>query len=159
MITLNIYYVMNVVILQQWIVNQNKRGLKMKIKKLKKIPIIIFAIVIFILSSFRQKLPLPGEGVPIPDYSFYIYHIGEFGLFSMFLMLGFYPEFKLYFLMGISLLYGIFDEVHQYFVPTRFFDVVDILCNSIGVILGVIFSLVVYRIKNKKKIMERINHG
>ena len=124
----------------------------MKIKKLKKVPIIVFAILIFVLSSFRQKLPIPGEGVPIFDYSFYIYHIGEFGLFSMLLMLGFYPEFKLYFLIGFSLLYAIFDEVHQYFVPTRFFDVVDILCNSIGVILGIIFSLIIYKIiKSDKK--------
>ena len=127
----------------------------MKIKKLKKIPVIIFTILIFILSSFRQKLPLPGEGVSAPDYSMYIYHIGEFGLFTMLLMLGFYPQFKLYFLIGISLLYGVLDEIHQFFVPTRYFDVVDILCNSIGVVLGVIFCLIIYR--NKNKIMERFN--
>ncbi|GAH22780.1 unnamed protein product, partial [marine sediment metagenome] len=32
----------------------------------------------------------------------------------------------------VSILYGILDEIHQYFVPTRFFDEIDIFCNIIG---------------------------
>jgi len=107
----------------------------MKIKSLKRIPVIILTIVIFVLSSLTQKIPTGGRYNI--NYIFIILHIGEFGLFSMFLMLGFYPKVKSYFLIMISILYGILDEIHQYFVPTRFFDVVDILCNIIGSMLGV----------------------
>ena len=125
----------------------------MKIKKLKKIPVIVLAITIFILSSFKQRLPTGGEGPPNYFYKIFLMllHMGEFGLFAMFLMLGFYPQFKLYFLIGISLLYGVLDEIHQFFIPTRYFDVVDILCDSIGTILGVLFCLIIYKAYKRKK--------
>lgn len=87
-----------------------------------------------------------------------VLHIGEFGLFSILLLLGFWPKFKLYFLVIVSMLYGYLDEVHQYFVPTRYYDIVDIVCNFIGVILGVIiyFSLV-FIIKVLKAIDDEYN--
>jgi len=115
----------------------------MKIKNLKRIPVIILTIVIFVLSSLKQKIP-PIGAYKI-DYLFIVLHIGEFGLFSMLLMLGFYPQFKSYYLVMGCILYGILDEIHQYFVPTRFFDVLDILCNIVGAILGVlIYFLLLY---------------
>jgi len=113
-----------------------------EIKKLRKIPVFVFIIIIFILSSRTQKIPPPGTYYI--DYFYVFLHIGEFGLFTMLLMLGFYPQVNLFKLIGISLLYSVLDEVHQYFVPTRFFDVVDILSNSIGVISGVVFYMLIY---------------
>lgn len=38
------------------------------------------------------------------------------------------------FLIGTS--YGIFDEIHQLFVPNRIFSLWDIACDGIGVLLG-----------------------
>ena len=64
----------------------------MEIKKLKKIPVFIFIIIIFVLSSRTQRIPLPGTYYI--DYFYVFLHIGEFGLFTMLLMLGFYPQVK-----------------------------------------------------------------
>ncbi len=39
--------------------------------------------------------------------------------------------------------YDISDEIHQYFVPTRYCTVFDMCVNSIGSIVGVLFYVVV----------------
>jgi len=36
-----------------------------------------------------------------------------------------------------SILYGISDEIHQHFVPMRQSDILDVLADAIGSILGV----------------------
>lgn len=41
--------------------------------------------------------------------------------------------------------YGIFDEIHQYFVPTRYCTLLDMYINIIGSITGVLFYLVLSR--------------
>jgi len=43
----------------------------------------------------------------------------------------------------LAILYGITDEIHQYFVPGRFADILDLLSDSIGAIVGQFL----YRIK------------
>lgn len=39
----------------------------------------------------------------------------------------------------LSSLYGISDEIHQYFVPYRDADLMDILADTLGVVMGVYF--------------------
>lgn len=39
----------------------------------------------------------------------------------------------------VSLLYAVFDEIHQYLVPTRDGKVTDVLIDTIGIILGLWF--------------------
>ncbi|MBI3119750.1 MAG: VanZ family protein [Candidatus Hydrogenedentes bacterium] len=34
--------------------------------------------------------------------------------------------------LGFALLYGLFDEAHQYFVPTRSFDPLDLIADAFG---------------------------
>jgi len=80
-----------------------------------------------------------------------ILHIGEFGLFSMLLMFGFHPKVKYYILILISMLYAVSDEIHQYFVPTRYFAVLDIIHDCVGVILGVIIFFMLITIKKWTK--------
>ncbi len=45
-------------------------------------------------------------------------------------------------------LYGISDEIHQYFVPSRYADMADVVANTIGSICGV---YIYYRWKVRKK--------
>ncbi|KKN53369.1 hypothetical protein LCGC14_0603390 [marine sediment metagenome] len=117
-------------------------------KFLKKAPVLILTIIIFILSSFPQKIPTGGFGKKKLDILFILLHIGEFGLFSILLMYGFWPNIKSYFLLMFSILYGYLDEVHQYFVPTRYYDIIDIQANIIGAILGIcIYLSLVFIIK------------
>ena len=113
---------------------------------IKTIPAIVFGIIIFILSSFEYKLPSGPPGTYRAILLLLILHIGEFGLFSMLLMYGFYPKIKIYFLILISILYGVLDEIHQGFVPTRYFDILDIICDSIGTILGVVGFFILIKI-------------
>jgi VanZ family protein len=40
----------------------------------------------------------------------------------------------------IGVVYGFFDELHQFLIPGRFFDWYDLLANTIGIILGLILS-------------------
>ena len=44
--------------------------------------------------------------------------------------------------MSISLLYGLFDELHQMFVPGRYASLMDVFFNFIGVFLGTLIFMV-----------------
>jgi len=46
--------------------------------------------------------------------------------------------------------YGILDEIHQSFVPTRHCTLVDVYINIIGSMTGVLFYLILSRYTNKK---------
>lgn len=120
----------------------------MNLKIIRKIPVIVVMVLIFVLSSIQISLPSSGYGVVEKDYLLLILHVGEFGLLSMTMMLGFYPQIKSYILLIITVLYAISDEIHQYFVPTRYFDVLDIFCNIIGSIIGIfVYLLLLFLIK------------
>jgi VanZ family protein len=41
-----------------------------------------------------------------------------------------------------GILYGIFDEFHQYFVPGRFLDGFDLVANTLGVLFGIWLFLI-----------------
>lgn len=52
-----------------------------------------------------------------------------------------FPQLKIKYVlyaMIASVLYGLSDEVHQYFVPGRTADVFDFLADALGVVFGVI---------------------
>ena len=42
----------------------------------------------------------------------------------------------------VSVVYGVLDEVHQYFVPGRFLSVTDAMLNLVGAVLGGAWALV-----------------
>jgi hypothetical protein len=106
---------------------------------LKSLPVIIFGIIIFIISSLKFTLPTGlVPGISKPSNLLMILHIGEFGVFSMLFMYGFYPKIKLQFIILISILYSVIDEIHQGIVPTRYFDILDIFYDCVGIILGII---------------------
>lgn len=44
--------------------------------------------------------------------------------------------------VSLALIYGALMEVGQHFVPGRFMSIMDILANSLGVLFGVIVTLV-----------------
>lgn len=57
-------------------------------------------------------------------------------------------KFIQYFLaLILSVSYGIFNEIYQYFIPEREFSFGDILANSLGIIT---FLFLVYIFQNKK---------
>lgn len=103
-------------------------------------PAIAWALVIFIASSFSH-VPGPRLGFQFEDKW---HHLIVYGLLGFLVARAFryqsrFPRLKerLFFWTWLTgTLYGISDEIHQYFVPGRFADVGDALADSLGAALG-----------------------
>lgn len=108
------------------------------------IPLIVYWIILFILTS------VPTDALPSPfGISDKIEH------FAAYSVLSFLITFTLYFrenkdwigrhylLAGIliSSFYGLFDEIHQFFIPGRYCEFYDFIANILGASTG---SLMVY---------------
>ena len=98
--------------------------------------IALYASAIFIGSS------IPGESMPkaVSVYSTAL-HIAEY------LVLGFivFPYLSrrggtLFLAVLFSAMYGVSDEIHQLFVPGRFFSVADIASDCVGSAVGTLTS-------------------
>ena len=102
---------------------------------LKILPAITLAIIIFYFSSLSNPYPT----TPSKFTSLFlnpILHICEFGALSFLIFYGLFPKVKSVYLIALSILYAFLDELHQYFVPYRYFDFYDIVFDTLGIILG-----------------------
>ena len=92
--------------------------------------------MLFALSS-RSTLPSPPEGI-----SFYHVHFAAYaGLAALTVRAtgGGLRDVSMRAVLAailISSLYGVSDEYHQAFVPGRMFDVLDMLADAIGSVVG-----------------------
>jgi VanZ family protein len=122
--------------------------MKSQIKyRLKIIIVISYAVFIWFFSEY--KFPDPSGGTSGSSFSIFPFlHMGEFGLLIMLLMFAFYKKINTIILLSISVLYGFIDEIHQYFIPYRWFDANDILCDTIGSFLGLIGFFILLLIYN-----------
>lgn len=98
-------------------------------------------ILIFYLSS--QSYISVGEQKFGGKESFnYVWHSIEYLFLSLFMSRGFdNSKFKKNFTVLsflTSSLYGVSDEVHQYFVPGRTFSFMDILFDILGAVIGIL---------------------
>ena len=106
-------------------------------KKLRWIPVIFYAGLIFYLSS--RPWPTPVELPPGTDkvIHFGIYFLLGFGLIWAFRATRFRVSHHLMWIAAVvGLCYGIFDEIHQGFVPGREASVFDALADGIGSLAG-----------------------
>jgi polysaccharide biosynthesis protein VpsQ len=67
-------------------------------------------------------------------------HLFEFGILYFLIILallsyGHLRKWKEILAINISLLYGLTDEIHQLFVPFRSFSILDLIKNSVGVLV------------------------
>jgi len=110
-------------------------------KQLRFLPPLLWMALIFYLSS-RQRLAVSGNYL-VSFMIFKTLHIIEYGiLFFLWHFalrengLGPYKNKKSIKLAAIiSILYGIFDELHQTFVPTREGKLRDVFIDSLGVFI------------------------
>ena len=116
--------------------------------RLHWLPVIIWAILIFIVSSISR---FPKQLEPALSMG-KLAHIIEYAIFGFLLARAFYnsPKKKLKKFFRILtiicvIVYGITDEWHQSFVPVRTASPLDVLYDGIGGIIGQMF----YRPKNK----------
>lgn len=113
----------------------------MQLKRFIKfwLPVILYMIFIFYMSSLefpgKPKVHIASSSFKVSDM---ILHILEYGLLSIVLFRAFhnssarFKEKALYLTLIVAFLYGLFDEIHQIFVPTRFFEVKDLFFNVVG---------------------------
>jgi len=99
-------------------------------------PSIVWSAVIFYTST------LPGSSFRLPPFRFVdkLIHMCVFGLLSLLVLRGgLRAENRIkafYFGIIYSILYGLADEIHQFFIPGRFVDPFDFLANVVGILIG-----------------------
>jgi VanZ family protein len=99
---------------------------------------IAWAGVIFFLSS-QPGIDTP----PLFPHQDKLLHAIAFGLLGFLVLGGLrpgkdgYSRGQLLLAIAIAGTYGVLDEVHQHFVPGRMPDVLDVLADLIGAVLGV----------------------
>ena len=125
---------------------------------LKIVPAVIFGLIIFYFSSLSNPYPSP-PSEHVSKFLNPLMHIGEFGLLSFLISFGFFSKVKPIYLLTISFFYAFLDEIHQFFVPYRYFDIFDLVIDSVGVVIGFISYLLakkLYMSYNRKKENSRI---
>jgi len=111
------------------------------------LPVWIFCIAIFIQSSF----PSP-EQLPSFDYSDKLLHVGAYAVLSILFFRAFRagkPDSRtistIMLCVVFTTLYGVSDEVHQHFVPSRSADIMDVMADFIGSVAGALFMAYFFR--------------
>ena len=105
-------------------------------------PVIVFSIAIFIASSMPAIQP-PSLGIDWQDKIFHALAFFMYGFCLQFAVLGCNVTmsttraFTYVLLLGIA--YGISDEVHQSFVPSRMPEIADAAADAVGVALSTTF--------------------
>lgn len=103
-------------------------------------PVLVYAAFIFVLSSLR---------IYVSDGTDKVLHALEYGLMGFFTTRGAMLTWELSRFRGvaagaaIATALGIFDEVHQYFVPGRQASVWDALADLTGATLGALCFVLV----------------
>jgi len=112
----------------------------------------IYALVIFYFSSLsyiKQPVETVWDMAPIE-------HIAEYAVFGFLVLLALKSKRRLVvstvilaILLGIF--YGIADEIHQMFVPGRISSIFDVTMDSIGSVLGVMYSSCLVMLNDKQE--------
>ena len=106
--------------------------------------IIIYLTLIFYFSSLSCPPQPLGETKQAPILE----HILEFAILGFLLIPGF-KSLKLsnFFLLALmfGIFYGITDEAHQFFVPGRDSSPLDVLADSVGILLGILLAKIKLR--------------
>jgi len=128
-----------------------------KHNKISWIITFIIAIIIYYISSLTFQPGIKG-GFP---YRSILYHFLAFLGFAGFLLMSLVKG-KLnnktinFFLIAIitSIIYGISDEIHQLFVPGRYFSIEDILTDSAGILIAGFVYLIILVMNNSLLVLQ-----
>ena len=120
------------------------------------LPVLIYCLAIFIQSSFPATEHMPGF-----DFSDKLLHAGVFDVLGMLLYRAFNamekrPGTAKIFGWSIFLtaLYGLSDEIHQYFVPSRHAEFMDFAADAAGGFLGVMMAAAINRFIDKPPLIR-----
>lgn len=102
------------------------------------VPAILYMAVIYYLSC--SAAPEPAKAMPIYRYIKTI-HIIEYGLLSVLMFFALAKSadrpsgWKFVYAAALTYIYGLTDELHQVFVPSRSGQLTDTIANLIGICL------------------------
>ncbi|MFN3780966.1 MAG: VanZ family protein [Candidatus Kapaibacteriota bacterium] len=106
---------------------------------LLKVPAIIFALVIFVLSQIPAEM-LPPKVFDLQDK---LLHLLAYFLFGITLVIATITmknkRKRIVLIILFGSLYALLDEVHQMFVPGRYWDLTDWFADTLGVFLALFF--------------------
>lgn len=125
-------------------------------KALYWLPAILYMGLIFYLSSFPP--PQAAREVPV-FFDIKVIHILEYGMLNLLVFWGLDKTsdipfiWKAVYSVGITLIYGLTDELHQVFVPGRSGKLIDIAANLIGCIM-VQCGIFAFRVKSRRDIAD-----
>lgn len=101
------------------------------------------ALLLFLTLSAPIK-----TGVSLP-HADKIFHFIGFGAFSFFLFLG-YSKFSILLNVTFSFILGLVVEIAQSYIPSRSFDILDLIADVCGSLAAVIFLTVMKGILSPK---------
>lgn len=105
---------------------------------------ILLMLGIFINSSFPSKISKD----PFPQFD-KVLHASVWAILSLSIVFATQHQifndtvgrrFKLMLIILFASFYGLVDELHQYYIPTRVMDIFDVVADATGSILGTLFS-------------------
>lgn len=106
------------------------------------LPIFLYCLLIFIQSSF----PYP-ERLPKFHYMDKLVHFFEYAILAALFLRAFRTlpfknknRFIIFLSIIASIVYGLSDELHQYFIPYRNASFMDVVADTAGSIFGVFFA-------------------
>jgi VanZ family protein len=79
---------------------------------------------------------LPADELPVVDIWDKAEHAFTFFVLMLLGWLGYRKQLNVYRLMALLISYGIAIECIQYFIPSRSFSVLDMVADSVGVVLA-----------------------
>lgn len=144
-------------------------------RKLPWLPVILWMMVIFYLSSqtandsnnlsmglTRRIYDVISVFIPSLEIDFFNHIIRKNAHFIAYFILGILSTNALYlngiynkraFSIGlsISVIYAITDEIHQLFVPGRAGRMLDVLIDSSGALVGIILYILLFKLIDKKR--------
>lgn len=105
-------------------------------------PAILWALLLFIFSS----IPHPPNVKILASYDDLFKHAIVYGIFGFFIARALFYQSRfrrlrenyVIFALLLGALYGISDEFHQYFVPGRSSEILDVLADCFGIMIGII---------------------
>ena len=116
--------------------------------------LISYMILIFYLSSLPNKALNPElvVGLDIPSMFMHVVEYAILGILMSVVATRFFHEtFSIFCSSSIlSMSYGILDEVHQFFVPTRYCTLIDVYSDITGSVISVLFYIFMTKLKKKQ---------
>ncbi len=94
---------------------------------------LLFMLLLFLLSS-TSRLPLP----QVHRFQDLLFHAIAYGILYVLVRRGF-PRYPDLLILTVVVFYGFTDELHQWFVPGRVFDIRDLAANTAGGTIMMIF--------------------